>query len=168
MSSTIIQTQTKKEPKPDQPKALKPATLKLVSTPTGGFNLVPKIAEYNSRSYDSDSISSLSISSSSTESFSSNSAISRFQRRFLGQCKKYSKFTIKGLFLFMFLLYTVYFTFAVLYNAALARSLIIITIIVCLIIVYAFVRDNFGDAIYKKAIKPLTDPIDKHWDIIKW
>ena len=64
--------------------------------------------------------------------------------------------------------YFVFLGFALAYDASAARTLAIITIIVVTLVAYVKIRDNFGDAIYSKCMKPCWQPFADRWHAIQW
>lgn len=90
------------------------------------------------------------------------------QRNFVHCCRTYSSFIWKIVVFLCLVGYTVYFAFAISYNVQLAKSLIIITCVVILLIIYTFIRDKFGEQIYKNCWSPLTKPIANHWGTLQW
>ncbi|CAH1792803.1 unnamed protein product [Owenia fusiformis] len=64
--------------------------------------------------------------------------------------------------------YSVYFVFALLYSVQGATALIVMTSIAVFFIVYAFLRDHFGDTVNRVVFVPLGRLLDKHWFWLKW
>ena len=73
-----------------------------------------------------------------------------------------------GVVIFCLLGYFVYLGFAIHYSIVLAEPLIIITAAVLLILLYIFIRDNYGEVIYHRACMPASRWIDRQWYWIKW
>ncbi|ELU12189.1 hypothetical protein CAPTEDRAFT_123339 [Capitella teleta] len=68
----------------------------------------------------------------------------------------------------MFVGYTIYFVFAVRYNAESARALIVLTALFVFCVVYCFIRDHFGNTIYKYCIGPVERALRKNWSWLRW
>ena len=116
-----------------------------------------------------DSASMTSSAMDSDESgYESSNCVHRFQAS-VSTCTSQNSTTIKNLILFaMFIGYSIYLGFAIAYDAQLAQSLIIITACVVFLIIYSFISDKFGDAIYNNCMKPCWKPIGDRWHVIQW
>ena len=94
--------------------------------------------------------------------------ISRCQATFRGWCQNYSKFLIRLILVSLFVGYTVYFVFAILYNVDTAVALIAITGLTVLGICWVKIRDNYGDAINEKFYYPVVGFFEKRWHWMQW
>ena len=76
---------------------------------------------------------------------------------------------IGKIILFLLLIgYTVYFAFAVKRSVDGSKALIILTCITIYCIIYSFIRDAFGEQIYRRIFKPIGQLITGNWFCIKW
>ena len=66
-----------------------------------------------------------------------------------------------------YILWFVYLTFACLYDLSLAQSLLIITGLVLLWKLYAYVRDNHEDKVMRFCCTPIGRVINRNWDILQ-
>ena len=106
--------------------------------------------------------------STEDSSYDSTNCVHRLQSA-TSACFTNHATTIRNLALFaMLVAYLIYFGFAIAYDAKLADSLIVITLIVVFLIFYTLVRDHYGDAIYNNCMKPCWEPIGKRWHVIQW
>ena len=66
------------------------------------------------------------------------------------------------------ILYLIYFISALVYDFDNSISLIVITSIVVVLIVYAYVKDKYADRIDEAVIAPINHWIDNQWHYLKW
>ena len=66
------------------------------------------------------------------------------------------------------ILYLIYLISALIYDLDNSISLIVITSIVVVLIVYAYVKDKYGDRIDQAVISPFNRWKDRQWHILKW
>ena len=105
---------------------------------------------------------------SEDSSYNSDNCVHRLQMWLSSFTTKHST-SLRNLVLFaMLVAYLIYFGFAIAYDAKLADSLIVITLIVLAIIIYTIIRDQYGEAIYTNCMQPCWQPIAKRWHIIQW
>ena len=103
-----------------------------------------------------------------SDDYESNNCVHKFQLSIASGITNHKSFLSTLVAVLCLAGYTVYLVFAIKFDFELAKALIVITAIVVFCIVYCFIRDHFGTAIYEKCMLPIITPIDKHWDIIKW
>ena len=107
-------------------------------------------------------------SGSSTEVVDSNNCVYAIQNATKTCTTNHRKAIINGVLFVMFIGYSIYFGFAIAYDAQLAQSLIIMTAIVVFCIFYSLISKYFGDTIYNNVIEPCITPIEKRWHVIQW
>ncbi|XP_070574038.1 solute carrier family 28 member 3-like isoform X2 [Ptychodera flava] len=94
-------------------------------------------------------------------------AIRRVQSS-IGQFFHKRKKTLKiALYLTLLVLYSVYLTYALYYSFDGALALLAMTLFVVSCIVYAKIRDYFGES-FSKLCRPLVRFCDRHWNLIRW
>ncbi|CAD5117032.1 unnamed protein product [Dimorphilus gyrociliatus] len=64
--------------------------------------------------------------------------------------------------------YSVYLGFAIKHSLSGAKPLIILTSIAAFFIIYNIIRDNFGDKIYEKVLRPPVKTISRNWKWLKF
>ena len=94
--------------------------------------------------------------------------VSDFQDSIVSGCKSNSTWIIRIVLLSLFILYTAYFTYALIHSAEGSTTLIAITGVVVFVVVYGKIRDNFGDVISEKVIEPVGGFLSKHFGTIRW
>ena len=97
-----------------------------------------------------------------------NNPVYKIQNVTVDCCNKHSKLLSRGTLFLLFVAYTVYFSFAVNYSVQKSIALIVITCIVVALIIYVFIRDHFGEAIYQHFFRHIETLMDKNWYWIKW
>ena len=92
----------------------------------------------------------------------------KFQQSFIGFVRNHSDAIRRTVIFLCLLSYLIYLAFAIRHSLELAKPLIIITLVVFVIIIYVFVRDNLGSYLYMTLCMPTSQWIDKHWHWLKW
>lgn len=94
--------------------------------------------------------------------------IEKFQRCVSFQWKKFHGVIWRLIMIVVLIGYSVYFGFAIAYSVDMATTLIVLTSLGLAMAVYVFIRDNFGEKIYRHCLHPIGAFLDKYWHIITW
>ena len=96
-----------------------------------------------------------------------NNWVSRLQNSFLGCCGDNSKWYLRIVLVILFLMYTAYFTYAMIHSSQGSTVLISLTCIVVFAIAYNKISNNYGDQISEKC-SPVGKFLNERWPTLQW
>nr|XP_006814105.1 PREDICTED: solute carrier family 28 member 3-like [Saccoglossus kowalevskii] len=94
--------------------------------------------------------------------------IERIQNTLHKWFTKYKRYLWLSTKVLLFAMFVAYFVVALKYDVNNAISLIVLTSCVIFCVMYALIRDHFGDKVYRVCIKPIRRFIIQHYNIVRW
>ena len=166
--ATIIEAQVVGKPDDENYTANNNSTPKMPSKLNKQFSTIDEAYEEGGTTNSSSSTNDFEVSDDEDSMEEDPNCVTSIQNKTKVFCGTYSSVITKIVAVVCLILYTVYFAFAINYSYELAETLIWITVLVVLCIVYVFIRDTFGDQISEHCLDPMINFISQRWSTLQW